>query len=160
MKELNLIGLDPTASKDLAKGFNHLLADFQLYYQNLRALHWNIRGRSFFELHIKFEELYTGAQDRVDEIAERILTLQAVPLHTFKSYIEHGSLRDAQGINEANEAIAIILEGLQSLLVNERKLLSQAADLGDEGSVSLLSDLISEQEKTVWMLSAWRSDQA
>ena len=32
---------------------------------NTRGFHWNIRGKEFFELHAKFEELYTTFQLRL-----------------------------------------------------------------------------------------------
>jgi DNA-binding ferritin-like protein len=54
---LNSIGLDTEKTKGLADDLNQLLANFQLYYQNLRGIHWNIKGRAFFDLHVKFEEL-------------------------------------------------------------------------------------------------------
>ena len=71
---------------------NSLLANFQIYYQNLRGLHWNIKGKNFFDLHTKFEEFYTDSQIKIDEIAERILTLQGKPLHTFSDYIAHSNV--------------------------------------------------------------------
>jgi starvation-inducible DNA-binding protein len=64
-------------SKSLADGLNNLLADCMMFYQNTRGLHWNIKGEKFFELHVKFEELYTNLLMKVDEGAERILTLGA-----------------------------------------------------------------------------------
>jgi len=79
-----IIGLDKEESNKLVGDLNVLLANFQLYYQNLRGLHWNIKGKNFFELHAKFEELYTDSQLKIDLIAERVLTLQGEPLHTFE----------------------------------------------------------------------------
>ena len=63
---LNSIGLDINKTKDLAKDLNNLLANYQIYYQNLRGIHWNIKGKRFFDLHVKFEELYTDANLKVD----------------------------------------------------------------------------------------------
>ena len=81
METMNQIGLDTAKSKSLSDGLNRLLADYMMFYQNTRGLHWNIKGEKFFELHLKFEELYTDLLVKVDEVAERILTLGAVPLH-------------------------------------------------------------------------------
>jgi starvation-inducible DNA-binding protein len=78
----NLIGIDKEKATELSQKLNQLLADYQLFYQNLRGLHWNIKGKEFFELHLKFEEYYNDAVVKVDEIAERILTLGGEPLHT------------------------------------------------------------------------------
>ena len=83
---LNSIGLDSKKTKNLANDLNNLLANFQIYYQNLRGIHWNIKGKRFFDLHEKFEELYNDANVKVDEIAERILTLGVTPIHTFEDY--------------------------------------------------------------------------
>lgn len=71
MKALNLIGLDKEKSKELVNHLNDLLANYQIFYQNLRGFHWNVKGSNFFELHAKFEEYYNDAIEKVDEIAER-----------------------------------------------------------------------------------------
>ena len=85
----NLIGLDKAKAYELSGMLNQLLADYQVFYQNLRGLHWNIKGKEFFELHLKFEEFYDDAVIKIDEIAERILTLESEPLHTFSDYIKY-----------------------------------------------------------------------
>jgi starvation-inducible DNA-binding protein len=64
-----ILGLDKNKTDELANDLNVLLANFQVYYQNLRGLHWNIKGKNFFELHVKFEELYTDDQEKFDLIA-------------------------------------------------------------------------------------------
>lgn len=152
---LNIIGIDVEKATELGNGLNTLLANFQLYYQNLRGLHWNIQGKNFFELHAKFEELYTGANDRVDEIAERILTLGVQPLHTFSDYLETSQIKQGKNITSDVESVELIVDNLTTLLKLERDVIDQASDAGDEGTVALLSELISEQEKTIWMLAAW-----
>ena len=68
----SVLGLDKAKSANLVFSLNGLLANFQIYYQNLRGLHWNIKGKNFFELHVKFEEFYTDSQVKIDDIAERI----------------------------------------------------------------------------------------
>lgn len=151
----NSIGLSIEKSGQTAKVLNELLANFQIYYQNLRGIHWNIKGQSFFDLHLKFEELYNDANLKVDLIAERILTLEHTPLHTHEDYIKHSKIRVGENVNESKEAIALILESLKELILIERSILELAADASDEGTVSMMSDFISEQEKTVWMMKSW-----
>lgn len=70
----NSIGIDSVKAEGLVVELNQLLADYQLFYQNVRGFHWNIKGKDFFELHLKFEEFYDDAVVKIDEIAERILT--------------------------------------------------------------------------------------
>ena len=155
MENLNLIGLDKEKSAILAEKLNVLLANYQLYYQNLRGFHWNIKGEKFFELHAKFEELYTDAQVKIDDIAERVLTLGFTPKHTFTAYLEATSVKEAANISEGREAMKVIVDNLRTLVTLEREALSLASDLEDEGSVTLMSDFITEQEKVLWMFTSW-----
>jgi starvation-inducible DNA-binding protein len=152
---LNSIGLDTKKTEGLANDLNQLLANFQLYYQNLRGIHWNIKGRAFFDLHVKFEELYTDANSKVDEIAERILTLGATPLHTFEDYNKAAKVPVGKNISKDEKAVQLIVDSLSELLKIERGILETSADANDEGTNSMMSDFITEQEKTVWMMKAW-----
>ncbi len=153
---MNNIGLDIKASQNTAVELNDLLANYQLFYMNLRGFHWNIKGKKFFELHLKFEELYNDALIKVDEIAERVLTLSATPLHTFTAYLDASEIKSAENVTDGEVAINGILESLKILLSKERAILSIAGDANDEGTVALMSDYIVQQEKLVWMLSAYQ----
>lgn len=157
MKNINNIGLDDKASQTTALQLNDLLSNYQLFYMNLRGFHWNIKGKKFFELHLKFEELYNDALVKVDEIAERVLTLSATPLHSFKKYLETSDIKPAENVTDGEIAIDSVLEALKTLLEKERAILSIAAEVNDEGTVALMSDYIVQQEKLVWMLSAYRN---
>lgn len=97
MKTLNLIGLDKEKSKELVNHLNDLLANYQIFYQNLRGFHWNVKGSNFFELHAKFEEYYNDAIEKVDEIAERVLTLEGTPLHSYSAYMKQAEIKEVTG---------------------------------------------------------------
>jgi starvation-inducible DNA-binding protein len=151
----NILGLEKADSKESVEKLNGLLANFQIYYQNLRGLHWNIKGKNFFDLHVKFEELYTDSQVKIDEIAERILTLQGKPLHTFTDYIANSSVPVGKNISKDVEAVELVVTSLSELLKIERDILDLSDKSDDEGTNAMMSDLISEQEKTIWMLNSW-----
>lgn len=155
MTKLSKIGLDKTLSEKLAIELNQLLANYQIFYQSLRGLHWNIKGPHFFELHVKFEELYNDAQLKIDEIAERILTLGFTPLHTFEDYLQNAEVRVGKNVSKAEESVTLVLESLKTLVILEREILATAEELNDEGTLTLLTDFITEQEKTIWMYSSW-----
>ncbi|MDN3644203.1 Dps family protein [Lutimonas halocynthiae] len=150
-----ILGLDRVKVQDLTVNLNELLANFQVYYQNLRGLHWNIKGKSFFELHVKFEELYTDSQEKIDMIAERILTLEGTPLHTFEDYSSLAKVPVGKNVSNDSESLQLIVTALTTLIEIERGILNQSDEADDEGTNSMMSDFISEQEKTVWMLKAW-----
>lgn len=153
--DTKILGLNKQQVNELTVDLNELLANFQVHYQNLRGLHWNIKGKSFFELHVKFEELYTDAQEKVDLVAERILTLEGVPLHTFKDYQSLASIPLGKNISQDIEAVQLVVKSLEKLIEIERKVLDKSDAANDEGTNSLMSDFISEQEKTLWMMKAW-----
>lgn len=155
MNTTSIIGLDEKKTTDLIVDLNELLANFQVYYQNLRGLHWNIKGKSFFELHVKFEEFYTDSQDKIDMIAERILTLGGSPMHTFSDYSEVARVRVGKNISNDVEAVRLVVHSLSELLTIERRVLNSSDEADDEGTNAMMSDLIAEQEKTIWMLNAW-----
>jgi starvation-inducible DNA-binding protein len=151
----NILGLDKKETENLAEKLNGLLANFQIYYQNLRGLHWNIKGKNFFELHVKFEEFYTDSQVKIDEIAERVLTLQGKPLHTFEDYINLATVPVGKDISNDVESVKLVVSSLSELLKIERIILEISDETNDEGTNSMMSNFIAEQEKTIWMLTSW-----
>lgn len=155
MKKLTAIGLDAEKSTLLAEKLNVLLAGFSIFYMNVRGFHWNIRGEKFFELHLKFEEIYNDLQVKIDEIAERILTLGHIPAHAYSTYYELSKVVEVKDVSDGRTAVSLILEAYGKVIVLERELLELSAEAGDEGTNALMSDYIREQEKTVWMLNAW-----
>lgn len=154
-KKITQIGLDSSQSEVLAAELNKLLANFQLYYQNARGLHWNIKGKHFFELHVKFEEIYNDAQLKIDLVAERILTLGFTPLHTFTDYLKNSSIKEGKNISDAKTAVELIVSNLQTIIILERAILKTAEKLDDEGTNTMLTDFITQQEKEIWMYSSW-----
>lgn len=155
IKNITQIGLDSKQSEVLAKELNVLLSNYHIYYQNTRGLHWNIKGKHFFELHVKFEEIYTDAQEKIDLIAERILTLGFTPLHTFSDYLKNSGIKEGKNISDAKSAVELIVNSLQTIIITERNILKTADKLNDEGTLTLLTDFITQQEKEIWMYASW-----
>ena len=134
---------------------NILLADYHIYYQNLRNFHWNVLGENFFQLHEKFEELYTDARTKIDEIAERILTLRYHPISNLKEYLNISSIKEAGSEKTDKEMVSIILENHTTLLKQMSKVVAEADKVGDEGTIDLIGAYIRELEKNSWMLNAF-----
>jgi len=155
MKNLNAIGLDKKKTEKLAEKLNILLANYSIFYQNVRGYHWNIKGEKFFELHLKFEELYTDLLVKIDEIAERILTLGATPEHNYSGYKKNSKVKESAKVTDGIKAVSGILEAFSTLISMQRELLDISGDTNDEGTNALMSDYIREQEKLVWMYSSF-----
>jgi starvation-inducible DNA-binding protein len=155
MAKTNAIGLDTKKSKQLAELLNELLANYSLFYQNTRGYHWNIKGEKFFELHLKFEELYNDIFLKIDEVAERILTLGYAPNHNFSDYKKVSKIAESNSVSDGLAAVDDILKSFKTIISLQREILSLSADAGDEGTNALMSDYIRAQEKMVWMYSAF-----
>lgn len=147
-------GLKSDYKIEMVKKLNVYLSNVQITYMNVRGYHWNIVGRQFFALHEKFEEIYNSLNEMADEIAERILMLDGKPLHSFSEYIRVSSVKERLNLCSAEDTVKALLEDTEKLLEIERDLLSAASDNDDEGTVSLISDYIGEQEKMIWMFNA------
>jgi len=152
---MNTIGLNKEKTIKLAENLNLLLADYMVFYQNTRGLHWNIKGEKFFELHVKFEELYNDLILKIDEIAERILTLGGVPMHTFEDYLANAAIKSAKNVTDAVPSVKLILDSFEKIIIKQREILDLSAEADDEGTNALMSDYIREQEKLVWMYTAY-----
>jgi starvation-inducible DNA-binding protein len=155
MNTYNYIGLSKQHAKQIADKLNSLLANYSIFYQNVRGFHWNIKGDKFFELHIKFEELYNDLQLKMDEIAERIVIVGGVPNHNFSCYINLSEIKETIIIHDSKTAIENILNSFQTILFMQRNLLEHVAQTNDEGTSTLMSDYIKFQEKQVWMYTAF-----
>ncbi|PAU95105.1 DNA starvation/stationary phase protection protein [Aliifodinibius salipaludis] len=158
MSDLNNIGLEKAESKELAGKLNELLANYSIFYQNTRGYHWNIKGDDFFELHVKFEELYNDLLVKIDEVAERILTLDHSPNHRYSGYIEKSEIPESSQVSNGKTAVREILEAFKAIITLQREILELSDEAGDEGTNALMSDYIREQEKEVWMYSSYVDD--
>jgi starvation-inducible DNA-binding protein len=155
MSTKNRIGIDGEKAQNLADKLNELLANYSVFYQNTRGFHWNIKGDSFFVLHEKFEELYDDLKIKIDEVAERVLTLGYTPNHQYSTYVEVSKISESGKVTDGKEAVNEILKAFEIILQIQRDILELSDSAGDEGTNALMSDYISEQEKLVWMYASY-----
>lgn len=157
MTTVNKIGLEDKKVLELVDHLNLLLANYQIHYQKVRGCHWNVRGHNFFNLHVKFEELYDNAQLTIDELAERVLTLGKSPYSTYADYIELSEIKEikTEGL-PAEKMVEAILDDFKKLILMEREVIENATDnAGDEGTADMIIGFLRFKEKTSWMLRAW-----
>ncbi|GMN08836.1 Dps family protein [Croceitalea sp. MTPC9] len=152
---MNYLNLEEEKVLPIVIELNTLLADYHLYYQKLRNFHWNITGENFFDLHQKFEDLYTDARIKIDEIAERILTLRYHPMSNLSNYLEKSAINESNTDLDDQKMVEEILYAHGILLKQMGKVIKKATDINDEGTIDLIGAYIRELEKSSWMLNAW-----
>lgn len=155
MKTLDYLNLNEKNVANVVSALQNLLADFQVFYTNLRGFHWEIKGRGFFVLHEKFESMYDDAAAKVDEIAERILTLGGTPENKFSGYLKVARIPEVSGVSTTSESVDNILGTYKHFIAEERKLIELAEEANDVVTADMLTGYLKEQEKMVWMLIAF-----
>lgn len=150
------IGLVEKEVKPIVDQLNDLLANYHVHYQKLRGCHWNVKGTNFFTLHAKFEELYTNAQQTIDDLAERILTLGKAPHSTFGDYLKVSDIKeiDTEGMSEI-ALVEAIMADFAMLIDMEREIMVTTAEAGDDGTNDLVNSFMQFKEKNNWMLRAF-----
>lgn len=148
------IGINEQDRTAIAEGLKHLLADSYTLYLQTHNFHWNVTGPQFRELHLMFEEHYTELATAVDEIAERIRTLDVVAPGTYKAFAELSAVQEVEGVPEATEMVRILTKAHEQVVKTCREVLVKAQDADDESTAALVSDRMRVHEKTAWMLRA------
>jgi starvation-inducible DNA-binding protein len=150
------ISLNEKEVKSVVDLLNDYLANYHVHYQKLRGCHWNIKGHNFFTLHIKFEELYTNAQETIDEIAERVLTLGKPPHSRFADYIQESTIKEIDTIGLLDMAmVEALLADMAKLIELERELLEATDIAGDDGTNDMVNRFMQFKEKNTWMLRSF-----
>lgn len=153
------IGLEEKKIRPVVDELNQLLANYHIHYQKLRGCHWNVKGKSFFSLHVKFEELYTQALVSIDELAERILSLGKPPVSTFAEYIEHATIKEINTIGmKETEMVRALVEDMSKLIEIEREILKITEAAGDDGTNDMVNRFMQFKEKNIWMLRAFTNE--
>ncbi|NMH60119.1 Dps family protein [Alteromonas ponticola] len=148
------IGISEGDRNQVADGLSRLLADSYTLYLQTHNFHWNVVGPKFRDLHMMFEEHYTELAVAVDDIAERIRTLDVPAPGTYKAFAELSSIEEVEGVPEATEMVILLTHGHEQVVKTCRKVLKMAQEADDESTVALVSDRMRVHEKTAWMLRA------
>ena len=141
----------------MEKLLNKLLASTAIYYQNVKSFHWLIKGKHFFDLHAKFGELYECADDDIDMIAERILAIDSIPLHTYEDFINTSMVDVSKNVSRDVGAIKDTIKGLNRLVIIEEEIIDEATSKNDQATMDLAIKMLGVHQKNLWMLNAWAS---
>lgn len=150
------IGIDSESREKIANELKRLLADSYTLYLQTHNFHWNVVGPQFRELHLMFEEHYTELAVAVDDIAERIRTLDVHAPGTFRAFAQLSSIEEVEGVPSSQEMVDILTKSHEQVVKTARAVLKLAQDSDDESTAALVSDRMRLHEKTAWMLRAMR----
>lgn len=149
------LGFSHIETAEIVSRLNKLLANYQIHYQKLRCFHWNVEGSDFFELHEKFQEEYIEVNKNIDEIAERIRVFGKRPHSTLTEYLKTAEIREVGEPLSSSQMVKEILEDYEKLLSFIYEVTDSALEIGDSGTVEIMTGYTKKLEKSHWMFTAW-----
>jgi len=154
-KQYTKLGFTKLETAEIILNLNELLANYQTHFHKLQNFHWNVKGRDFFELHEKFEELYREAFEDIDAIAERIRVFGKTPISTMKEYMGLSDIQEASPDLSGEFMVREIISDYNILISILVETTDQASQHGDVGTIDMINNFIKRMEKNHWMLSTW-----
>ncbi|MBY0122853.1 Dps family protein [Bacillus sp. S/N-304-OC-R1] len=139
----------------LIQAVNKQVANWTVLYVKLHNYHWYIKGRHFFTLHEKFEELYNEANVHIDELAERILSLEGKPVATMKECLETATVQEASGAEKEEEMVKTLCDDFEKMADELQEAIALAEEANDEGTGDMLIAVKQSLKKHIWMLKAY-----
>lgn len=141
----------------IATLLKNILADQHIIYMKARNYHWNITGPYFFTLHIKFEEIYTQFALQIDEVAERIRTLNEKVPGTMVEFVSMSSLKEDP---DRNTDATVMAANLAADLLSLSKKMKESAlemqkEFEDEITAGMLYGYAEGFDKDAWMLKSF-----
>lgn len=146
------IGIPATQRQAIADGLSRLLADTYTLYLKTHNYHWNVTGPMFNTLHLMFEAQYNELALAVDLIAERIRALGFPAPGTYAAYSRLSSIKEEEGVPNAQEMIRYLVEGQEAVVRTARSIFAVVNEAGDEATADLLTQRMQLHEKNAWML--------
>lgn len=145
-------------NSNVITSLNGLLADAIVMNQKLHHFHWRVKGRGFFQLHAKFEELYGHFGELGDGLAERILMVGGEPLATLVQAREMSTVKESTEVPAAGAMVSLLLRDLEDYRAKTRNGIAAAEEAGDRGTANLLDPVIDHLDKEIWMLQAFLAE--
>ncbi|MFZ0444621.1 MAG: DNA starvation/stationary phase protection protein [Bacillus sp. (in: firmicutes)] len=142
-------------NQEIIGAVNKQVANWTVLYEKMHHYHWYVKGHHFFGLHGKFEEFYNEANDYIDELAERILSIGGRPVSTLKECLEIASIKEAKGNETEEEMVRETINDFQTLIQELQSAIVLADSANDQGTSDMLLAIVGGLQKHVWMLNAY-----
>lgn len=152
-QELNVVrdnpfGLPQAAASKVVEMLNQDLASMFTLYHQYHKHHWIVEGAQFFELHLLLEEHYTQLHNQFDEVAERIVALGGLPVTGPTQIEQHAYIKhEAEGMFDLREMLDHDVDAECTIAEKMREHITEANQLGDYGTESLLKTILETGEK-------------
>lgn len=140
----------------LNERMNVYLANQQVMYIKLHNMHWYIKGKSFFTLHAKLEELYDETAEVIDAVAERILALGGNPVASLKKALELTAVKELSDEAISSEhVVKALLRDVEYWINDTKEIVALAEEKGDGVTADQFNNYLGHYQKLQWMLNSY-----
>ncbi|MBY0013090.1 Dps family protein [Paenibacillus typhae] len=139
----------------LEQVLNRQVANLNILYVKLHNYHWYVKGEQFFSLHVKFEELYDDITLKMDEVAERLLSIKGSPAATMKEYLEIGTIQEATGKEDTRGMVQTLIEDFATVAEELTEGIELAEESSDQPTADMFIKIRTDLEKHQWMLRSF-----
>jgi starvation-inducible DNA-binding protein len=146
------MGLSDEQRTAMAEAVTAVLADTYALYFKTHVYHWNVTGPRFHDLHLLFEQQYNALWLATDVIAERVRALDVKAPSSYEAMAAAAKVSAAGKAQKADEMIADLLRGHETVVATIRNALTLANEHGDDATSDVLSPRLTAHEKDAWML--------
>lgn len=147
------------SKKALVEHLNTYLSDLHVMYTKLHNFHWNVEGKSFYQLHATLEGLYDNVAEELDAVAERILMIGERPLAKMADYLKHSKIEEVESKSIKGDEIAkSVLKDFEYIAETLKKGIELAEENDDPVTADMFTGSLSQYEKSAWMLRAYLAD--
>jgi starvation-inducible DNA-binding protein len=141
--------------KQIIDILNARLADAMDLRSQAKQAHWNVKGMNFIALHELFDQVATGIEPMIDEIAERVTTLGGAAYGTVRVAAANSTLSEYPLEITSGEAhVEALSSALAAFGKSVRESIDQTANLQDADTADLFTGISREIDKFTWFVEA------
>lgn len=141
---------------NLYDAIQKFLADQIVVGMKIHNIHWFMVGEGFFPMHKQMDKFYDEAEERIDVVAERLLTIGAKPLGSLKANLERSTITELGDHNiTAVEGVGHLVVDFNTLLQEALRIVELAEKENDPGTADHFTAISQDLGKTIWMMEAY-----
>ncbi|MFV0561151.1 MAG: Dps family protein [Enterococcus sp.] len=135
---------------------NQLVADLSQMSMVIHQTHWYMRGPGFLTLHPMMDTFMDDIDEQLDEVSERLITLDGSPYSTLKELAEQTKIEDEVGRwdRTMTERLENLVKGYRYLADLYQKGIDVSGEEGDDPTQDMFIEFKTATEKRIWMLQA------
>jgi starvation-inducible DNA-binding protein len=149
------VNLPQTARQALASLLNQHLAQAIDFALQSKQAHWNVKGPHFIALHELFDKIAEEAEDWVDDLAERAVSLGGTAEGTVGAVAQRTKLPAYPLTLQAGLSHVEALAGALAAFGNAcRTAIDESNQHGDAATADLFTEIVRGADKYLWFLEA------